>query len=757
MKLLMVGNGWFPDAAGGAERYFRALFEELRKTGKDAHAVVVTYETAEDGVEAAADPNDRLLARLRRVDSAVKRAGSGADLVDVHLALYGLVPAMLGRLRGKTILVHFHGPWADESAATGQSRSVAAAKRIVERAFYRRASAAVTLSAAFKRILVERYRFAPWRVDVIPPGVDLANFSPGDRAAARARLGIEPEVWLACSVRRLIPRTGVDVLFRAWAAIERPRLLVVAGEGPERARLERLVLELDIGGSVRFLGRVDEEELVELYRAADVSIVPSTALEGFGLVVLESLACGTPVVVSAVDGLPEVVNRLEPPVVVPPGDPVALAERLSRPLPDRSACRAHAEGYSWLGAVERHSELYEELVRGKRDRKLRVVYLDHAAKLSGAEIALLRLLPSLTEVDPHVILSEDGPLVGRLLEAGVSVEVLPLGRRAAALRRGKVGIGMLASRESMESLAYALRLALWLRRLRPDIVHTNSLKAAFYGGLAARLAGIPVVSHVHDRLADDYLPADAVRLARRVLRYFPRAVVAPSQTVAETIGRPAAVIPNVVFETRRRATSAAERPLKVGMVGRIARWKGQHVFIEAFAQAFPASQEHAHIVGAPLFGSDEERYLGELRNRVDGAGLHGRVHFEGFVDDVEAMFADMDVLVHASVVPEPFGLVVLEGMAAGLPVIAANGGGPAEFITDRVDGLLYPPGDAEVLAENLRLLAGDPELRFRLGESARQRAAEHAPQVVASRMRAVYEAVLNGGTKVRSRAAGVPA
>jgi glycosyltransferase involved in cell wall biosynthesis len=617
---------------------------------------------------------------------------------------------------------------------------------------------AITLSGAFKRILVERYRLAPWQIDVIPPGVDLAKFCPGDRAAARARFGIGSDVWLACSVRRLVPRTGVDVLLRAWAALgRRDRLLAVAGEGPERGRLERMTSELGIRDCVCFLGSVDEEELVELYRAADVSVAASTSLEGFGLIVLESLACGTPVVVSAVGGLPEAVERLEPPVVVPPGDPAALAERLSGPLPDRDKCRAYAEGYSWPAAAQRHVDLYDRVVHGQRERKLRVVYLDHTAKLSGAEIALLRLLPALTGVEPHVILSEEGPLVGRLLAAGVSAEVLPLGRRAANLPRERVRSAALVSRESMDAAVYSLRLAFRLRRLRPDLVHTNSLKAAFYGGLASRLAGIPVVSHVHDRLADDYLPPRAAQLARRVLHRFPHAVLAPSQMVADTLGRPATVIPNIVFESGRRENSVPERPLTVGMVGRITRWKGQHVFIEAFAQAFPNGEERALIVGAPLFGREERQYLEELHDSA-AANLTGRVHFEGFVDDIEAFFAEIDVLVHASVVPEPFGLVVLEGMAAGLPVIAADAGGPAEFITNRVDGLLYPPGDAAALAERLRMLARDSTLRLGLGEAARRRAEDYAPEAIADRMRGLYDEVLREKPGAdRAPVAGVPA
>ena len=133
---------------------------------------------------------------------------------------------------------------------------------------------------------------------------------------------------------------------------------------------------------------------------------------------------------------------------------------------------------------------------------IRVVYLDHIARLSGGEIALLRLLPALAgAVDAHVILGEDGPLVERLRAVGVSVEVLPMAPRVRDLRRDQVtGTGL--DPAAMPELArYLLALRSRLRRLRPDLVHTNSLKAALYGGLAGRLTGIPVIWHVRDRIA----------------------------------------------------------------------------------------------------------------------------------------------------------------------------------------------------------------------------------------------------------------
>ena len=127
--------------------------------------------------------------------------------------------------------------------------------------------------------------------------------------------------------------------------------------------------------------------------------------------------------------------------------------------------------------------------------------------------------------------------------------------------------------------------------------------------------------------------------------------------------------------------------------------------------------------------------------------LDSRISFVGFVDRIGDVLASVDAVVHASVLPEPFGQVVVEGMAAGLPVIAADAGGPAETIDDEVTGLLYPPGDVDALAERLLRLARDEELRKRLGANARRAARRFAPEALAPQVVNVYREVLRGASR----------
>jgi glycosyltransferase involved in cell wall biosynthesis len=789
----MLGMGWFPSTVGGLDRYYRSLFEQL----PEASGVVIgPAEGAPSAIAAAANHDLPLARRLGAFWLAARRAARGAEVVDAHFALYAAAPLLLGAQRRRPTVFHFHGPWADENAAAGDASHVQRAlRRALERRVLRHADAHVVLSSAFRRVLVEHHRVAPWKINVWAPGVALEQFTPGDRLQARARMAIDPAAFVVVCARRMVARMGIDLLLDAWSQIEHElpqgSLLLLIGDGPLRETFAARAVQPPLAGRVRVMGRLSDEELIEAYRSADVAAVPSLAVEGFGLVVLEAAACGTPSIVSDVGGLPEAAAALDPSLVVAAGDTKALGARLQAAargaLPTRARTRSYAERFAWPAVAERHRALHRRLVAGSREQQLRVVYLDHVARLSGGEIALLRLLPHLHRVNAHVILGEEGPLEAQLALAGVSVEVLPLAAAARDTRKDTVRLGGTSPAALLSTLAYVARLTLRLRQLQPDLVHTNSLKAGVYGGLAANAAGIPVVWHLRDRIAPDYLPRPAVRLVRQLVWRMADGVVANSAATLATLdthdtsrtlaagahdrrwGRRATPTPDSAKPSghpRRLATAAAGAcdrdrvnrvipdsvepspyPRKLdssattfGVVGRIAPWKGQDLFVRAFAAAFPTSKERAVIVGAPLFG--EEAYERDLRELIARLGLAERIELRGFRQDVWSELARIDVLVHASVIPEPFGQVVLEGMAAGLPVIAPDEGGPAEVIADGETGRLFAARSVDGLAAAMRALSIDPQARERLGSAARHSIAAYHPTRVGEQLEEVYAQVL---------------
>lgn len=747
----MVGAEWFGDEPGGLNRYLADLAGALSEAGMDVRAVVLgPGVTSPPMVWPAGRGSAPLWRRLVSLYRACCAQASHVDALDVHFALYGFLPLLVGsrRLRRLPLMVHFQGPWAQESRAAGASELSCAVKGWVERLVYRRAAVLVTLSEAFAELLARDYGVDRRRIHVVPPGVNLDHFTPGDKTARRADLGIEEEAFVAVCVRRAVPRMGLAILIEAWSLVQAEvpnAALLIAGEGT--LGLAGAAADLPRPGQVRLLGRVDDAGLRALYQAADCSVVPSLALEGFGLVALESLACGTPAIVTRVGGLPDPVGALDPTLVVSPGDPVALARRLVAAargeLPVGQDCRRRAEGFSWQTAAHRHAGLVRALTGppGGRGGRLRVVYVDHCARPSGGELALARLLGAL-DVEAHVVLGEDGPLVPLLEATGAVVHLLELDPRVRDQRRNR--LGALPLGQAVRSGAYALRLAQVIRRLKPDLVHTNSLKAALYGGMAARLTGVPVVWHVHDRIAPDYLSPPAVRLMRAAARALPAAAITNSFATSATLrlkAKPTVVIPSPVAVDGVGAQRSPGEALRVGMIGRLAPWKGQDLFLRAFASAFGDGTEQAVVVGGALFG--EEAYEEGLHVLARELGLGGRVDFRGFRADVGAELDGLDVVVHASILPEPFGQVVVEAMAAGRPVVAPDAGGPAEILSHGFDGLLYPIGDEQALARALKQLAVDADLRQRLGAAARRSAAQYRPEVVAAQVLELYRDVLD--------------
>ena len=163
--------------------------------------------------------------------------------------------------------------------------------------------------------------------------------------------------------------------------------------------------------------------------------------------------------------------------------------------------------------------------------------------------------------------------------------------------------------------------------------------------------------------------------------------------------------------------------VRVGLVATYGRWKGHATFLEAIRLAGDPARCRAYVVGGALYDTAGSQYTrAELEGMIAAAGLTGRVGLTGFVDRPAAAMRALDVVVHASTQPEPFGLVIAEGLASGRAVVISAAGGAEELVTDDVDALTHSPGDAAGLAACISRLAGDPALRARLGAAARQSA-----------------------------------
>lgn len=357
---------------------------------------------------------------------------------------------------------------------------------------------------------------------------------------------------------------------------------------------------------------------------------------------------------------------------------------------------------------------------------LRVAYIDHTAKWSGGEVALFNILTHIGEqIDPLVILAEDGALAERLREKGMDVRIIPLDESIRSRGRNAVNLGAPAA--AFKLLAYGRKLAPLLKAEKVDCVHTNSLKSALYGAIAAKIAGVPLIWHIRDHIGAPYLKPIVAKGIRLLSRLLPNGVIANSHSTLNALELPRSKKTLVVYSAFAKAIGNGigmrdQKDFKVLLVGRLAHWKGQHIVLEAAKSFKNEPRVKFWLAGDALFG--EEAYKQELLQKIKNDELTN-VSMLGHVDDIQGLMNTADLLIHTSVTPEPFGQVIVEGMAAGLPVIASNEGGPVEIVVQGETGLLIEPGDAAILADSIKWMLDHPEERRRMADNGMKRVKEH--------------------------------
>jgi len=375
MKLLQLGMGWFPEQAGGLNRFYYDLTNQLHSDGVGIHGLVAGSDSVEkdsQGLVSAFSSSDASLIKRWR---AVRKAATSIldenriDIAASHFALYTF--PLLDKLNDTPLVIHFQGPWAEEGAVEGGGRYSTILKTFVEKSVYRRAGRYIVLSTAFREILARRYGIDEGLIHVIPGGVNSARFAV-DKSVSEVReeLGWSLDRPIVLVVRRLARRMGLENLLDAVEKVRRdiPDILVlIAGKGPLREELEAIIVERNIGNNVRLLGFVPDEKLPLAYRAANLSIVPTVSLEGFGLITLESMASGTPVLVTPVGGLPETVSGLSEQLILPGYGSQDLAWGIrsaldgSLPLPSEKDCVKHVQdNFDWSLIGKRVLNVYNE-------------------------------------------------------------------------------------------------------------------------------------------------------------------------------------------------------------------------------------------------------------------------------------------------------------------------------------------------------------------------------------------------------------
>jgi glycosyltransferase involved in cell wall biosynthesis len=282
-----------------------------------------------------------------------------------------------------------------------------------------------------------------------------------------------------------------------------------------------------------------------------------------------------------------------------------------------------------------------------------------------------------------------------------------------------------------------LKLRGLLREIQPDIVHTNGFKVHLLGVRVAP-ARVPVIWHLRDYVG-------ARPATKRLMKSQARkcaAVIANSQSVADDargvwgdtpsvhvvlnridLERFSPAGPTLNLDALAGLPRASDGVVRVGLPATFARWKGHEILLDAFSQLPASANLRGYIIGGPLYETEGSQYTSaELRALVQRHGLDQRVGLTGYVDDSAAAMRALDIVVHASTHPEPFGRTIVEAMGCGRAVVTSAIGGAREVIEDGADALSFESGNAADLARVLERLARDPTLREQLGQRARETA-----------------------------------
>ena len=387
---------------------------------------------------------------------------------------------------------------------------------------------------------------------------------------------------------------------------------------------------------------------------------------------------------------------------------------------------------------------------------MKIVYLNPVGVLGGGERNLLDIMAAVHEANPeaelHLVCGSAGPLVEATRNMGIDVTVVSMPDRLARL-----GDSDLKQRSRMSRLVHGLsrlavtalsvpRYAQTLRRviegLAPDIVHSNGIKCHLLTPFVVPRS-IPVVWQIQDYLGSRTLVPHLMRCAAKGAAR----MIAISESVAEDVRR---VIPGTSVKTVYSAidtdafspasgngewlddlaafSPTSDEVLRIGLVATYARWKGHAVFLEAASRlATPAAANHLrfYVVGGPLYATNGSQYSeSELRELAARLGVTDQVGFVPFQERIADVYRSLDIVVHASTQPEPFGRTIVEAMSCARPVVVAAAGGAAELIDDGETALAAEPGCVSSLCAALHRLICEPTLRRQVGDNARAAACE---------------------------------
>ncbi|HAH21477.1 MAG: hypothetical protein A2Y00_03605 [Omnitrophica WOR_2 bacterium GWF2_43_52] len=592
----------------------------------------------------------------------------------------------------------------------------------------------------------EKCFIAKEKIFVVKNGADLTSFQPAsetEKRAIKGRLGLAGgKVILYAG--RLAENKGAHILLQAFNKLTYSDVtLILAGgitysDSTQNEYLKSLkTLAEGKKEKIKFLGHVPHEKIPELYKAADIFAIPSQVEEALGISLIEAMATGLTVIGSKRGGIPELIEDKENGVLVNDySNPDAWRQRLDALLENdalsvslgKKARQKTEVSLSWKHSADSLKHLYNQALA---NTKTKVLFIETGSGFGGSAKYLYELTSRINKenFEPYVIYSGYGPNIKKVIELGIPA------RRINLFLEDKHNILLnylyLFYWLIFRVLPNIFRIAAIIKKTALDIVYLNNeLLSHLPSIIAAKLCGKKVICHNHGLRQLTFIE-------RKLITYVDLFVCVSNATLEaikeDVSNKPAKVVYNGLdtqdFDLGKIALDSKIEALKktkklVGIYGRIVEWKGHSVFVEAAAgvlQDFPDTL--FLVIGDDL--TPRKNFLKEVKRRVKELGIENSFVFTGWQEDTKPMVLGLDIVVHPSIKPEPFGLAVIEAMALERPVVASRLGALPEIIDDTVDGILFEPNNPQDLAQKIKLLLADDSQRQKIGKAARIKVANN--------------------------------
>jgi glycosyltransferase involved in cell wall biosynthesis len=400
MKILFLADVFYPDTVGGAGRVAYHLGLELSRKGHEVHIVTrnIDGKFIEDQklnphlfvhrfLSPQKESMNQFLSEIRHSLSIVKRLYNKIrfDIACAHQSMISIGPSFSRQFKNTPLLYYYHSPWHEEylvkkaetnEGTNARNRLVAYFMRRINRKILFKASKVIVLSRYMRDNVLSLYGYPSDKIKIIPGGVDLDHFylPAGSKINVKKSVGFPIDKVVFLTVRNLVPRMGLENLMEAFGQSEILRekgKLFIGGTGFLLNGLKEKVERFHLQNSIRFLGHIPDENLTEKYQAADFFVLPTEKLEGFGLVILEAMACGTPVIGTPVGAIPELIGLFDEKLLFRGTGWKDIKDKLEQVIadPDRyryepETCRRFVEeGFSWRKAAEEFEKEAMGLVR----------------------------------------------------------------------------------------------------------------------------------------------------------------------------------------------------------------------------------------------------------------------------------------------------------------------------------------------------------------------------------------------------------